>query len=64
MVPRKLEGIIGEVGDRSGYKIMCFVTCDFQKSLPQFKMDREFIFVGGSTIKRGFIKYFVDLIFR
>jgi len=48
--------ILGEVGDRSGYKISCLIVGHaHQMDLTLFDIDQEFIFVGGSTIEKGIL---------
>ena len=56
----KLNGIIGQVGDASGYKVHCFIECD-PKYLAQFEEEREFIFVSGNTVKKGTFIFFLNV---
>jgi hypothetical protein len=49
-----MEGIMGQVGDASGYMIDCFITCDSSRALKEFvTVGREFVFIGGITLTKG-----------
>ena len=50
----QIIGIMGEVGDKSEYKIDCVIECsDSHQNLSKFKRDSEFLFAGGATVRKG-----------
>lgn len=52
--PVSMNGIMGQVGDASGYMIDCFINCDSTRVLKQFvNVGREFVFIGGTTVVKG-----------
>lgn len=59
----KLEGIMGSVVDRSGYKIDCIVTCE-NKYTHKFSSKKEFIFIGGSTVAKGSLIFIFCFLFN
>ena len=60
---QQIVGIMGQVGDFSGYGVDCIIACE-RKCLERFHVGNEFVFVGGSTLKKGTSIITFDLIFK